>query len=234
MTANLKLKSLDPATQQHSADNLEQQRSFLFHHLAWVGDNSFASRLLVDRVRQRTAFSSSLLQYHSLSTNQLNADTLYLLDYTRFSTARLTQLLAAASRTSQVQAALWNLESRQDCAEHLAWPGLKGVFYNHSSEQLLIKGIFTLATGGHWFTRDQLDLIASQRVSPADSLETGLTQREQALLRFLAQGKSNQMIADELNRSLHTVKTHLYNLYRKLGVGNRNQAVYWANRNHLL
>ena len=38
-------------------------------------------------------------------------------------------------------------------------------------------------------------------------------------------------MAEELNVSMHTVKTHVYNLFRKIGVTNRIQAVNWAKEN---
>lgn len=54
---------------------------------------------------------------------------------------------------------------------------------------------------------------------------SSLTAREQELLAALAQGHTNAQIASELNISLNTVKFHLKNLYGKLNVRNRAQAV---------
>lgn len=58
----------------------------------------------------------------------------------------------------------------------------------------------------------------------ADPLES-LTVREHELLASLSRGLSNAQIASELDISLNTVKFHLKNLYEKLEVGNRAQAV---------
>lgn len=55
-----------------------------------------------------------------------------------------------------------------------------------------------------------------------------LTEREFDTLRLLAQGYSNQKIADKLYLSLATVKTHLHNLFHKLEVSNRTEAVLRA------
>ena len=52
-----------------------------------------------------------------------------------------------------------------------------------------------------------------------------LTGREQELLIALSEGSTNIQIASELNISLNTVKFHLKNLYSKLNVKNRAQAV---------
>ncbi len=53
----------------------------------------------------------------------------------------------------------------------------------------------------------------------------GLTAREQELLDSLTQGRTNAQIAGDLGISLNTVKFHLKNLYGKLNVRNRAQAV---------
>ncbi len=55
-----------------------------------------------------------------------------------------------------------------------------------------------------------------------------LTQRELEVLKLLAQGKSNDEIAKELNLTVSTVKSHLLNIYGKLGVNKRIQAVVKA------
>ena len=54
---------------------------------------------------------------------------------------------------------------------------------------------------------------------------SGLTAREQELLASLSRGRTNQQIAGDLSISLNTVKFHLKNLYGKLDVKNRAQAV---------
>ncbi len=53
-----------------------------------------------------------------------------------------------------------------------------------------------------------------------------LTYQEKEVLELLKLGLINKEIAVKLNVSVHTVKTHLENIYRKLGVLNRVQAVY--------
>jgi DNA-binding NarL/FixJ family response regulator len=55
-----------------------------------------------------------------------------------------------------------------------------------------------------------------------------LTERESAILQAIAEGKTTTQISQELYISDHTVKFHLTNVYRKLGVSNRAAAVRWA------
>lgn len=79
-------------------------------------------------------------------------------------------------------------------------------------------------------TRDPQDgLIGSS--SCGDNIDQmGLTQREVEILALLAEGLSNQMIAERLFISEKTVKKHLNNLFAKLDVANRSQAAIWAIR----
>jgi DNA-binding NarL/FixJ family response regulator len=55
-----------------------------------------------------------------------------------------------------------------------------------------------------------------------------LTPRETAVLRAIAGGLTTKAISEELWLSEHTVKFHLTNIYRKLGVSNRSAAVRYA------
>lgn len=58
--------------------------------------------------------------------------------------------------------------------------------------------------------------------------QISLTRRETQALKLIARGFSNQQIADILQISLDTVKTHLKNLFAKLAVNDRVQAAVWA------
>lgn len=64
--------------------------------------------------------------------------------------------------------------------------------------------------------------------------EAGLTGREFEILRAVADGRSNRDIGKLLWLAEQTVKFHLTNIYRKLGVGSRTEAVHWAYSHGLL
>jgi DNA-binding NarL/FixJ family response regulator len=63
--------------------------------------------------------------------------------------------------------------------------------------------------------------IRALRASPVEQL----TARERVLLWALARGRTNKQLATELNISVNTVKFHLANLYQKLALANRAEAV---------
>jgi DNA-binding NarL/FixJ family response regulator len=64
--------------------------------------------------------------------------------------------------------------------------------------------------------------------------EAGLTERELVIVRAVARGLSNEAIAKELWVAEQTVKFHLTNIYRKLGVSNRTEAARYAFERGLL
>ena len=89
---------------------------------------------------------------------------------------------------------------------------------------ILIGGLF-LALGA-W-----LGVRLYHQKSHSEKLNTealNLSKREKEVLELLAEGHSNQEIADKLFVSLNTTKTHISNIYSKLGVSRRTQAVQKA------
>lgn len=69
---------------------------------------------------------------------------------------------------------------------------------------------------------------------PVESLEDPISEREKGVLELIAQGLSNQDIANKLFISLHTVKTHARKINNKLGVKSRTQAIVKARLHGLL
>jgi DNA-binding NarL/FixJ family response regulator len=71
--------------------------------------------------------------------------------------------------------------------------------------------------------------IGSSSVARSSAVrEAGLTERELEILRALAEGRSNREIAKLLWLAEQTVKFHLTNIYRKLNVSSRTEAVHWT------
>ena len=71
-----------------------------------------------------------------------------------------------------------------------------------------------------------LDLLGP--VKENAQVEAGLSDRELSILEVLESGASNQQIAKQLFLAEQTVKFHLTNIYRKLGVSTRTEAVHCA------
>lgn len=77
-------------------------------------------------------------------------------------------------------------------------------------------------------------MMSRMRSNASSPLYEQLTEREMEVLLLVAQGKTNQDIADELFIALKTVKTHVSNILAKLDVQDRTQAVVYAFQNGLV
>ncbi|MFD3446187.1 response regulator [Microbacteriaceae bacterium 4G12] len=76
-------------------------------------------------------------------------------------------------------------------------------------------------------------MMSRMRQKQEHQLYEDLTDRELEILLLMAEGKSNQEIADQLFIALKTVKTHVSNILNKLNVSDRTQAVIYAFRHQL-
>jgi DNA-binding CsgD family transcriptional regulator len=98
-----------------------------------------------------------------------------------------------------------------------------------------VNGPWRLTTGdiiGLAGTRDMLIFRDSSHQTM--QLIEPLTDRELEVLRLVATGLTNQAIADELTLSVNTVKERLKNIFLKLGVETRTEAVHTAQRHQLI
>jgi DNA-binding NarL/FixJ family response regulator len=75
--------------------------------------------------------------------------------------------------------------------------------------------------------RTQTQTVAFEPNTRAQA-SLGITEREYEVLRLLAAGRSNKEIANQLNLSPNTVKTHIARLYEKLEAARRTQAILRA------
>ncbi|HCH0946408.1 TPA: helix-turn-helix transcriptional regulator [Vibrio parahaemolyticus] len=135
---------------------------------------------------------------------------------------------------------LVNAEPNLRVESLLTWSNLKGLFYFEDDFDKVMMGLKGILNGENWLSRDILNQLIGYLLSLNNTvgeletkLEMELTRREMQVLTALCQGGSNLDIADSLFVSEHTVKSHLYSIFRKLEVKNRMQAITWAKRNLL-
>ncbi len=78
-------------------------------------------------------------------------------------------------------------------------------------------------------------VVAGRLIARLDAAEASLlTERELEVLRLVASGARNKDIAEQLFLSVRTVRFHIENIYQKLAVQTRTQAVRVATERHLL
>jgi two-component system, NarL family, response regulator LiaR len=98
---------------------------------------------------------------------------------------------------------------------------------------LLFMGVGVWA--GLKLTRKRVVMVGPEFVLNQSELQhLGISKREHEVLGLMAQGFSNQQIADKLFVSLNTIKTHSSNLFLKLEVSRRTQAVQKAKELRLI
>jgi len=120
--------------------------------------------------------------------------------------------------------------------------GIKAVFYADIETDQFLKGLRCLLNGEWWFSRKVLSQTLatlfenmSEDVPAIAStpLTEQLTKREKTIIKLVCQGAKNQEVADSLNISPHTVKTHLYSISRKTSSRNRVELLNWAKQHTL-
>ncbi len=134
---------------------------------------------------------------------------------------------------SRCRIALFNVDPRQATEKDAIQRGIRGIFYKGDPLERLSKGVQVILQGELWFSRKTMSKLLSAQRRSLSSEEDPLviTAREREILAKIASGYSNKDIASSLFISTHTVKTHLYNIYRKINVSNRLQAILWATKN---
>jgi len=100
--------------------------------------------------------------------------------------------------------------------------GVAGYMLKEEAPLTVTEVIRIVMQGRTWFSRSVVQRLARPMKF------TALTQREHEVLRLLAYGKTNREIAKELFIAEITVRFHLRNIYNKIDVGTRAQAVRWA------
>ncbi|WP_261904988.1 response regulator transcription factor [Vibrio fortis] len=120
------------------------------------------------------------------------------------------------------------------CEELMRRRQLRAVVNNGTSISQLSGVILRVGNGGMWFPIEWIEKMVDRYRELSLSYDNSiqyLTHREKQILKKLAEGNSNQSIADKLFITESTVKTHVHKIYQKLGVHNRNEAVLFANQN---
>jgi LuxR family transcriptional regulator of csgAB operon len=201
------------------------------------GQQNLQNSILIGFIHQRTNIDCQLISSHEWRPewNEFDGQTLAFIDADSARSERLQDLLEQIfDQANDVQVAFFNTQNTSPIERLMAWPMVNGIFYKESSQQQLVKGITGIFDGEFWLSRRLMaQYLERTRSKPRKVTHNAnlLTRREKQILNLTATGATNTEIAENLNVSMHTVKTHIYNLFKKIDVSNRIQAVNWAKDN---
>ena len=109
--------------------------------------------------------------------------------------------------------------------------GATGYLLKEEALDTLAAAIRTVARGDSWLSQRVAGRLARKAVAPSHTAQAEpLTTRETEVLRLLALGLNNDTIADRLYIAKRTVQNHVSNIYSKLDLDSRAEAVLYAIR----
>ncbi len=164
----------------------------------------------------------------------LTRHSLFLVDCSCYKPNRIQAWLADSQLTVETPVALYNTEASSLHESLLEWPCVRGFFYNDTTSKQLIDGLQLMLDGDFWVPRRLLhQYLERNRRAPKHHLKAAvkLTKREKQILALLEEGATNATMAEALKVSEHTIKTHLYNVYKKIDAANRIEAINWSRQN---
>jgi len=107
--------------------------------------------------------------------------------------------------------------------------GVLGILPPSADSDLLKKALHAIQSGEVWLDRESLIKLLSAMQRPEKYVKLG--KREKEIISHICQGYRNKEIANKLNISEQTVKSHCNRIYKKLGVSDRLQLALFSRKN---
>lgn len=200
-------------------------------HIGWLASDNAVPDHLVQLL------SALGLSPSATRIDDVPASRLVIIDCAHFSGQQIHEYLVMLQQQDcHPDIALYQPANGSTHEQLINWPNVRGIFYADCSADHLLKGIAALLAGQNWLPRRILDEWLNRqrnRLPPPAPVSDvpELTERERQILRLIDRASTNAQIAYALSISEHTVKTHLYNIFRKISVRNRTQASNWVKAN---
>lgn len=180
--------------------------------------------------RELNAFSAC----QNLDSGDSNKKVLILIDTEDQSFEEILKRITTNGNITNGLIALFNLNENAGVEKKALARNIRGFFYKEDHFEVFLKGIRSIFNGEIWVSRKMLlqcvfESFNEKKVAIEE--KTALTSREIEILTLISMGSTNEEIADKMCISTNTVKTHLYNIFKKINVENRLQAALWAAAN---
>jgi len=199
--------------------------------------NEFLSYVINKEIGSKCSIYDRELNTFSDYQNSDNGDNnknLILIDMEDQSFEEILMRITTNKTISNGLIALFNLNKSADVEKKALARNIRGFFYKEDAFEVFLKGIRSIFAGDIWVSRKTLLKVVFESFSEkkvAIEEKTALTSREIEILSLISMGSNNEEIADKMCISTNTVKTHLYNIFKKISVENRLQAALWAAAN---
>lgn len=113
--------------------------------------------------------------------------------------------------------------------------GVEGYVLKDADSSILKKAIYKVCSGENYIDSSMVPLMNERIAQEKEKAEEDkLTRREIEVLKLLAEGLFNKEIAYKLSISEKTVKNHVSNIFKKIGVFDRTQAAVYAIKNNIV
>lgn len=115
--------------------------------------------------------------------------------------------------------------------------GVGGVVLKEMAPQLLVEAVREVHAGRRWLDKGSMDRALGRLLQKEEGSREAaevLTPRELEVVRMVARGLRNRVIAEQLFISEGTVKMHLHNIYQKIEVDGRLELAVYAQRKRLV
>jgi DNA-binding NarL/FixJ family response regulator len=113
--------------------------------------------------------------------------------------------------------------------------GASGYILKNTPPVKILQAIREVAEGGAFFTPSiARKVLFNFQQQPGKPEYISLSEKEKEVLKHLVEGLSYKMIADKISLSFHTIHSHIKNIYEKLHVNSKGEAVAKALKNKLI
>ena len=148
----------------------------------------------------------------------------------------LEVLKSLKSRRSKLKVLVLTVHNETEYLMKVVDIGVNGYVLKDSESAELKKAIFTVADGETYIQPSLIPALNAKMIETNKDAEKikSLTKRELDVLKLLAVGMFNKEVGKRLEISERTVKNHVSNIFKKLGVTDRTQAAVFAIRNNLV
>lgn len=210
------------------------------HCVYIVSRSDFQKKLLASYVEEKTKMACLCIvaeEWHQIVAHPSAGKKIVLWDCLNIDCECLDDRLCRLLNffPDQCMVSLFNVNAALKDSSIFISKWLYGVFYENDGPELLVKGIKAIVQGEMWFPRGIMTkfILANKPHLRSDAYAPPpLTVREKEILLQITSGAGNKEIADRLCVSQYTIKTHLYNIFKKINVTTRGQASHWAARNN--